>query len=277
MQETKIKYTAFVDILGFSNFIKNTITNDQEAEKFSHEVSEQVGSFLKYSKEEDYPWDDDLNFIKNIKFNYAWVSDTFVVSLEYNGNSSNNNKKNIISAMLIYILSLSIGSLCHYFIKNYKLCLRGAVTSKFTFLRENLLLGEGISEAHYLESEIAVNPRVIFSTDIITDEIFKILSLEYNDSDLQMISKDSDGYYFVNYLNVLKYIPPMIGKMPKMSPGKIKQQTKEDVDSFFYCHKEMIEEELKQKNLKVFSKFLWLKEYHNRTVLKNKYSNDLVI
>ena len=277
MQETKIKYTAFVDILGFSNFIKNTITNDQEAKKFSHEVSEQVGSFLKYRKKEEFPGDNFLKFFESIEFNYAWVSDTFVVSLEYNGNILDNNEKNRISAMLIYILSLSIGSLCHYFIKNYKLCIRGAVTSKFTFLRENLLLGEGISEAHYLESEIAVNPRVIFSADIITDEIFKILSLEYNDSDLQIISKDSDGYYFVNYLNVLKDIPPMIGKMPRVSPEKIKQQAKENVDSFFYCHKEMIEEELKKNNLKIFSKFLWLKEYHNKTVLKNKYSSDLMI
>jgi len=32
------------------------------------------------------------------------------------------------------------------------------------------------------------------------------------DNDLDFISKDCDGYYFVNYLAILQYIPPMIGK-----------------------------------------------------------------
>jgi len=40
---------------------------------------------------------------------------------------------------------------------------------------------------------------------------------------LNFVSKDCDEYYFVNYLALLQELPPMIGKMVKISEDKINE------------------------------------------------------
>ena len=87
----------------------------------------------------------------------------------------------------------------------------------------NFILGEGVSEAARLEKNIAIYPRVIFEENIISDEMYEIISRQYDDNDLNFVSKDCDGYYFVNYLAILQELPPMIGKMFKINEDKINE------------------------------------------------------
>ena len=264
-----IKYTAFIDILGFSNFIKNKITNKIEAETFHKTINKELIECLEYLKNDTYNSQfNTAKHLQNITFDYIWISDTFVLSIESNNKSINKKDKKQLRAMQLFILTLFVSYVNFYFINNYKLSIRGAITSKFTYLKDRLLLGEGISEAHYLEDNIAIYPRVIFSSDIINDDIL-LLSRS-------TILKDCDGYFFIDYLNVFQHTPPMCGKAVRKTAIPTKE---EQVELTINNHKDMIINGLINNisNAKVFSKYLWLKEYHNNYITKNNFTDNLLI
>ena len=50
--------------------------------------------------------------------------------------------------------------------------------------------------------------KVIFEKNLISHEIYELISLHYRDNDLNYITKDCDGYYFVNYLARIPYGKP---------------------------------------------------------------------
>lgn len=261
MKQGEIKYTAFIDILGFSNQVAKNITNTIEANKFHKEIEELVVNlnFLKnniYAKESE-----NFDELNDLKFNYLWISDTFVLSIEHIGNITRPDKH--MQSMMIRLLSLYVSSIAYYFIENCELCIRGGVTSKFTYLEDRLLLGEGIIEAHVLEAKFAVNPRVIFATDIITKEILELLS----QNRYPIVSKDCDGFYFVDFLNALKYFPEIIINVNDNyeSEKEIEQFVKDGNKLFHASLNEMISKGLKDpQNM---TKYMWLNEYqdkHNR-------------
>lgn len=250
----EIKYTAFIDVLGFSNHIENKITNDKESQEFMQDL-EKVINYFEYEKISFPNKHDELN---GIQYDYTWISDTFVITINYNGNSTNKH----LSGVLIYLLSLTISQVYHFFARKYGLLLRGAIASKYTFLDKNLILGKGIAEASKLEKEIAIYPRVIFADDVVSDEIINYIALMHNDNNLNIVSKDFDGWYFVNYLASLQDLPPMIsvGNETKLAEAKLDQMETVKIYS------QIIDKGLKEKNLKIRSKYLWLKEYFNRVL-----------
>ena len=254
----EIKYTAYIDVLGFSNHIENKITNDKEAQSFAQELINNVVNYLEYEKINflnKYNLPDELNAIQ---YDYTWISDTFVITINYNGNCTNKH----LSGVLISLLSLTISQVYHFFARKYGLLLRGAITSKYTFLGKNLILGKGIAEAAKLEKEIAIYPRVIFAEDVISDDIISYIVLMHNDNNLNIVSKDFDGWYFVNYIASLQDLPPMISIGNETNLDEAKSDQMETVK----IYSQIIDKGLKEKNLKIRSKYLWLKEYFNRVL-----------
>ena len=259
----EIKYTAYIDVLGFSNHIENKITNDKEAQSFAQELINNVVNYLEYEKINflnKYNLPDELNAIQ---YDYTWISDTFVITINYNGNCTNKH----LSGVLISLLSLTISQVYHFFARKYGLLLRGAITSKYTFLGKNLILGKGIAEAAKLEKEIAIYPRVIFAEDVISDDIISYIVLMHNDNNLNIVSKDFDGWYFVNYIASLQDLPPMIGEAKKsMNEIDLNEMAKLDKIETIKSYSQIIDSGLKEKNLKIRSKYLWLKEYFNKVL-----------
>lgn len=252
----EIKYTAFIDVLGFSEHIENKITNDKESQEFMQDV-EKVINYFKYEKNSflnQYNTPDELN---GVQYDYTWISDTFVITINYNGNCTNKH----LSGVLISLLSLTISQVYHFFARKYGLLLRGAITSKYTFL------GKGIAEAAKLEKEIAIYPRVIFAEDVISDDIISYIVLMHNDNNLNIVSKDFDGWYFVNYIASLQDLPPMIGEAKKsMNEIDLNEMAKLDKIETIKSYSQIIDNGLKEKNLKIRSKYLWLKEYFNKVL-----------
>lgn len=247
----EIKYTAFIDVLGFSEHIENKITNDKESQEFMQDV-EKVINYFKYEKNSflnQYNTPDELN---GVQYDYTWISDTFVITINYNGNCTNKH----LSGVLISLLSLTISQVYHFFARKYGLLLRGAITSKYTFL------GKGIAEAAKLEKEIAIYPRVIFAEDVISDDIISYIVLMHNDNNLNIVSKDFDGWYFVNYIASLQDLPPMISIGNETNLDEAKSDQMETVK----IYSQIIDKGLKEKNLKIRSDYLWLKEYFIRVL-----------
>lgn len=258
----EIKYTAFLDVLGFSNYIENKITKNQEAQEFSKNFKKVI-DYLEYEKKYFSNKHRLQDEIKDIQYDYTWISDTFVIAIKYNGDSTNKN----LSGLLISLLSLNISQISHFFAREYKLLIRGAITSKYTFLDKNLILGKGIAEASKLEKEIAIYPRVIFAEDVISHDAISYIALMHNDNNLNIVSKDFDGRYFVNYLASIQDLPPMIGESKNLTKEIcLNEMAKLDKIETVKIYSQIIDKGLREKNLKIRSKYLWLKEYFNRVL-----------
>lgn len=246
---SELKYTAFIDILGFSDYIKRKIVDDFEADDFYTELNEII-KYLQYEQTMNI----EIEYVKDSKLNFVWISDTFVVTIEYiKGIES--KKLYEIQTMLLFRLSIIISSIHHYCAIKFDLLVRGAISSKYSCIQNNLIVGEGISEANFLEKNIAIFPRVIFEESLINEEI---VSLQ---KDRPFISKDCDGYYFVDYLNMLRYMPPMIGNTRKVEHKYVQNVACKEICKLIDKYKKLVLKGLSEKNQKVKQKYMWLDNY----------------
>ena len=272
---SEIQYTAFVDILGFSNYIKTNITNDDKAEELYEKFNEII-EYLQFESKDKISVEN-ADFFKDVTLKHSWVSDTFVVSIQYM-NEVDKKDENIIKGMMIFRLSMIIASIHHFVASQFGLIVRGGISSKYSCITNNFILGEGVVEAHKLENDIAIYPRVIFEQSIISGEIHEIMTRHYRDNNLDFISKDCDGYYFINYLAILQYIPPMIGKVWKkdikqLGEKEYRLKLKTEVIKKYQV---IIESGLKISNEKVKSKYKWLNNYLERVLLNKKYQENIL-
>jgi hypothetical protein len=270
---SKIQYTAFVDILGFSNYIKTNITNDDQAEELYEKFNEIVEYLQSESKDEIIL--KNAEFFKDITIKYSWVSDTFVISIQYM-NEVKKDDENVIKGMMVFRLSMIIASIHHFVASQFGLIVRGGISSKYSCITNNFILGEGVVKAHKLENDIAVYPRVVFEQSIINDEVYEIITRHYRDNDLDFISKDCDGYYFVNYLAILQYIPPMIGKTLKIPKDKIRENAIKQKINMIEKYQKIVVDGLKIPNEKVKSKYNWLNNYLGRVLLNKKFQKNII-
>jgi len=269
---SEIQYTAFVDILGFSDYIKTEVTNDHQAEELYENFNEIV-EYLQFESKDEISIEN-ADFFKDITLKYSWISDSFVITIQYM-NEVDKGSENIIKGMMISRLSMIIASIHHFVASKFGLIVRGAVSSEYSCITNNFILGEGIAESALLEKK-AEYPRVIFEQSIITDEIHEIMTRHYKDNDLDFISKDCDGYYFVNYLAILQYIPPMIGKMIRIPDEKIKENAIKQKINIIKKYQKIVENGLEVPNNKVKAKYTWLNNYLSRVLLKQKFQENIV-
>lgn len=270
---SEIQYTAFIDILGFSNHIKTEITNDYKAEEFYDNLNEVI-EYLQHEQQDEFTIEN-ADYLKDIKIKYSWISDTFVISIDYM-NEIEKDDENIIKGMMIFRLSMIIASIHHFMASKFGLIVRGAISSKYSCITNNFILGEGVAETSKLEKEIAIYPRVIFGQNVISDEIYEIMTREHRNDDLNFISKDCDGYYFVNYLAVLQNIPPMIGKMFKIPDNKIKENVIKQKINVIEKYQKIVADGFKIPNEKIKAKYTWLNNYLGIVLLKEKFQKNII-
>lgn len=269
----EIQYTAFIDILGFSEHIKNKITNHYQAEEFYNTFHEVI-EYFKFEQQDEF-YIADADYLKYIQIKYSWISDTFVICTEYIGNIHAHNETKI-KVMMIFRLSIIIASIHHYMASKFGFIVRGGISSKYSCITNNFILGEGVSEAARLEKNIAIYPRVIFEENIISDEMYEIISRQYDDNDLNFVSKDCDEYYFVNYLSLLQELPPMIGKMVKTSEDKINEMAIQKKLDVIKSYQAIVKNELQIENESVKIKYIWLNKYLARVLLNEKFQQNII-
>ena len=122
--------------------------------------------------------------------------------------------------------------------------IRGAITEGPLFIDSNMIFGEPLIEAYTLESSIAITPRIILSTKIMTrlNRYNKYYNENSMKSSLQkFILKDNDGQFFINYLLGITSLP-ILKKYNKI----IKQNINKN-----------------KNNAHILEKYLWLARYHN--------------
>ena len=143
---------------------------------------------------------------------------------------------------------------------------------RFLHIDENFLLGHGISIAHKLENKIAKVPRIIFEKELLNSKLINHLfaAKDCCKQISKIILKDTDEFYYINYLNTVKAVP-----IQKVIDNTIEESIA--VNLFYQKHKDLIEREIQSTDINITMKYLWLKKYHNDFIEKNNLDIELKI
>lgn len=173
---------AFVDILGFSEMVKNDCENYNGAFKY-FEILKKINSDTKAINE----------------CSVTQFSDSVIFSLPL----SVQNFQKMIKILAEYQKELFYNSI---------IC-RGAISYGKHFEEKEFMFSQGLIEAYQLECKEAIYPRIVLSKNLL--EYFKP-----NLTEPDYIVKEKDGYFFVDYFetaernktyNILKKFNNVIG------------------------------------------------------------------
>ena len=135
------------------------------------------------------------------------------------------------------------------------LFVRGGISVGDFYINEDIVFGPALLDAHHTESQLACYPRIILDQKAVQ----KLQTyINYYDTIPQKnkILIDSDGQWFINYLNtIFKYYKECTNEyeFEKIKYGLLMK------------HKEKIEEALTlhSTTIKVWDKYVWIANYHN--------------
>ncbi|MDP9077076.1 MAG: hypothetical protein M3O71_06605 [Bacteroidota bacterium] len=228
----RMSFCAYLDILGFSQKIKeNDLTYFSKYLNVLEMELKHIESHHDLSGKEGLKSFELKIFTDNFVFGHPWY--------DQSGESELGNIFEVLSHIQFTFAKSDI-------------FIRGAITMSNLYMDENIVLGPALVDAYKLESEKALNPRIILSPEVV--EVVKEHINYYAEHDSSPQNKeylvDIDGLYFVNYLFILFYD----FNYPER---KIVVELE--------AHREPIVNNLKvhKSNFKLFEKYSWTATYHN--------------
>ena len=213
--ELKQYLVAFIDLLGFSSMVAHDCETPNGEQKYIESLYDchMETRGLKV----DHP---ELQLIQ--------FSDSVVFALPY----SIDNYISIVSVISDYQYNLlRKGILC-----------RGGVSYGKHFFTEDFLFSNGMIEAYRLESQVALSPRVVISSDLF--ELVKP-NLEAQETSVPLLF-EQDGLWFIHYLS-----------------ARDSAETWEAIST-------VIPSEL-SKSSSIRSKQIWLIDYYNHSFPEEKH------
>jgi len=218
-------FVAFLDILGFSKKV-DSIGSTQDFSEIK-EILELIANMGEQFK-------DIIN-----RLEYVTVSDSIIASLPVNalGEATGSAFANLL-AILQYDLY-----------QKYNILIRGGLSTGRMYHKDNLFFGNAFLRAYYLESKIAIYPRILISKECIRYmKYIKKTDVEYNEFSFNDLcaNDQGDGLVFIDFK---KY-------------GKEKWNN----DLQVHCpeslkRKQDIENKMKDSDCKIAQKYKWLGKY----------------
>ncbi|KQA95713.1 hypothetical protein CGT92_18800 [Vibrio metoecus] len=297
-----LQWTLFIDMLGYRD-INGSINSEDSAKEFVSFMEENKALF-------DFQNDD--YFVKRYKQNsqfdlyefyevkHAFVSDSLILTFYPKEVESlvNVDKMYMHSANALFIITMRLQAFIYSCFSQKGVFLRGGVSNKYCYVKDNFAVGEGLIDSYLVESKVAKYPRIALSKDTssntkLMEKIRFLSDVMYNKN--QLVAKDPvDGVYYLDYL---KYNLAMIDASSKIVQARILADRKgfdaqfESVQLFVKKHGNGIEAKLAELNIriaplkgkekeamqKVIDKFEWLKDYHNSLVSKNNLVSEYTI
>jgi hypothetical protein len=243
----EIKYSkkiiVFLDVLGYSNFVKKQGDKAKEVYdvmEFLSKAFNDVNDSLNVEKPDSLnDVDDSLNGIRPArKGELTLFSDTIVFSFEIK------EELEKLKEVLPQLVPL-IGVALYRIFDKCELLLRGIITLGEIYHTQNELFGQGIIDAYRKEKEEILFPRVLLDKSV------------HSGIDFKKVYKTENGTVSIDYIG------DYIGSTPDKTPDEKKE--------IFKKHKKLIEYHLKRKKAKtdIVAKYIWLKDYHNWAVEKH--------
>jgi hypothetical protein len=260
--EYQQSFVAFLDILGFRKMVIDS-QNNQEILKILVDSLSICGAFPSGAKEAT----GSSGQRRAISIQSRFFSDTLVFFLQ--------EKPEDIAQLFLMIRYLQDR------LWEKGLCLRGAITLGGMYWEDskdlNITVGPGLIEAHKLESEIAIYPRIIVSEELYTyinnknikaDPFGGGLRAQKPDALLKdYIKQDADGVHFLDLLNseILRTNDEVL---ESLTDGKFSITwnflSESNHEYMLIKVDDIITENLTSENKKIRQKHEWLKSYVNK-------------
>jgi hypothetical protein len=239
---------AFIDILGFSTPVTDTVKEEVENEQKTKNIFNLLEGVQEHIKSKGISFDGAFNNSKIVN----QFSDSIIISYL-------KTEKSGIFFILLDILFLCASVLQKGFL------LRGAIVCGKLYHTETKIFGPALVKAYEMERELAIYPRIIFDEKIL--KIAKNYPREGYKKNMEfkkieeMIIKDFDGLFYINYLDLAK-------------PNFI--DTDGMIPEYLESLRKIIESIENEEDISIKQKYLWLKEKYNilLTEYKKRYNND---
>jgi hypothetical protein len=140
--------------------------------------------------------------------------------------------------------------------------IRGGIALGMAYVDDLVVFGDGLTQAYLAESKLARDPRIVLSesaVNAVRRHLGYYHDFEYAPQARELLC-DSDGQWFLNYLDCVLYAEYESGPFYEQLLG----------------HKAAVEAKLVQykSNPLIFSKYAWVANYHNFFCnLNSKYFN----
>lgn len=226
----KLSYCAFLDVLGFSERIRESYsdkTHDELLVTF-HRILGKAVSRLRRDANASLLYF--KSFTDNVVLAYPRISDDMEGEFGF-----------IMWSLREYQFNMAL----HGFF------VRGGLAVGPLFIDDTSVYGSALLEAYALESKVAVNPIVVLSDDV-TKLVQRHLTYYHGEEapHVRDVLRAPDGRFFINYLVEAIYETGDGDKLATKELG---------------MHRDVIVNELKKhrRNPRVFDKFAWLAAYHN--------------
>ena len=323
-------YIAYLDILGYKNFF-----SEHEKEILSFQAK--INDAIQRSKEFITKINGSPILKQSLHFETRIFSDNILLCMDV-------SEDYLESARAISFLQM-VSDIQREFITRYGLFLRGGIKRGYISLNDDYIFGQGLIDVVEIEERKAIYPRIIID-EALVDSIFtsKLFSEEelnnfapienaFNSNQeisegdkeaytnlifrikmsnmlqiiaLKLISKWDDGFYFVNYLQMIDSssllgpgtVESIKELLQSISPSdyELVSQTSNDHDSYLMQNKKRIEEQLQlygcdkdvdfgnldkaagnaERREHVLKKYIWAMAYHNRFCRINNKTDFLI-
>lgn len=199
------RVVAFLDILGFEEHIKRSINDSNHLSKIFFAVH--------WLKEQQNVNGND--HIKELGRSITYFSDSLVVSY------STKNMQQILPDIMRIQLSLA----------SFGLLLRGGIDIGMLYHhQDSIVFGPAMISAYKLESAVAKYPRIVISEQYYA-RIINISTSDNVDFLQEVLMKDADGFYYLNFLFPDTFYPDSI-QMINSAINHLEKEIKYCLDNY---------------------------------------------
>lgn len=253
--EYENRYIAFIDILGFRSLLK-----ERTAEELYDIINKfQTQSFKakqnKINKEEDFKLD----------FQVTCFSDNVVIScLNEKDEKNSTSLIHFLEEIVNYQLILNI----------YKITIRAGITKGELVHQDDICYGPGLVRAYYLESEIAIFPKIVIDNNIVYE-----LNLA-NQTEKDIYLQLSQGENLFHFIDTFKTYNDWLNEVEEMSQSKQNESKRYILGIKLQLKnlREVIVEGLKNENADVQLKYRWMQKKYNNCITPHLLkSNKLIL
>jgi len=176
---------AYLDLLG----VKEKILNDDDSETNLTIIRQLYDEVIKFQKDKD-PY---LKIFQTCKFKIFSDNIVFIQEL------SNDPKDRIDIIEGLFRIFGVVTNFQFFAFVNHGWLLRGGIVQGPLYLDDDIVWGKALVTSYYLEDTLAIYPRII-----VDEQLHQIIIKAVSPiKDQLRLRKDSDGYYYVDYLNFM--------------------------------------------------------------------------
>lgn len=281
-----------------------SISSDEGAIDFVEfmEANRKILDFSNRTEVKEQYKKDEFDLYKYYEISSCFVSDSIIITYKPKeiDESISEELRFMHSANALFIICMRLQTVIFNCFSEKGIFLRGGISSRYAYIKDNFAVGEGVIEAYLAESKIAENPRIVLHPSIrenkkLIDKIELLSDLMYGGRSL-IQTDPKDGHLFLDYIGYVLSSSSLksaaVARAALINPiGLMAQKTA--TKTFIQRHSEALKRKLDEitGNLeraesgskeheevaRVLRKFIWLKEYHNSSISVEKELESYII